>query len=173
MANSKISALTAQTSLASTDMLVVANAASTTKKITVTNLLKQMPGYEIDYVQRTTDFAATATLPATAGTVLTGGSVTYDGSTAVMIQFFCQTATPAASGIVIVNLWEDGVDIGRIAILQNVIASLTGFLRRTPTAGSHQYVAKGWRASGDGTLSAGSGGVDAALPMFLRITRAA
>lgn len=38
MANSKISDLTAQTSLASTDMLVVANAAGTTKKITAANL---------------------------------------------------------------------------------------------------------------------------------------
>lgn len=40
MANSKISALTAQTTLADTDMLVVANSGSTTKKITALNLKK-------------------------------------------------------------------------------------------------------------------------------------
>ncbi len=171
MANSKISALTAQTTLASTDMMVVANAASTTKKITITNLLKQMPGYEFDYVQRTTDFAATATSAATAGTMLTGASVTYDGSTTVMIHVFCQQTIPA--GILHINLWEDGVDIGRIVINQTSVQSLSGFLRRTPTAGSHQYVAKGWRESGDGTFSAGSPGVDNVLPTFLRITRAA
>ncbi len=40
MANSKISALTAQTTLADTDMLVVANSGSTTKKITALNAKK-------------------------------------------------------------------------------------------------------------------------------------
>jgi hypothetical protein len=81
MADSKISDLAAITGLAATDELAVASAGAS-KKINAAHL----PGFELDYVERTTPLTVTATTAATAQTFIDGNAVTYDGSTRIKVE---------------------------------------------------------------------------------------
>jgi hypothetical protein len=119
----------------------------------------------------------TATSAAAAQTVLTGASVAYDGSTVVRIEFYCSFMEPGTSAFLLVNLWEDSTDIGRLCYMRspdsasNFGSTGYGVLRRTPSNASHTYTAKAWNVTANGTLHAGTPGTDAILPMFLRVTK--
>ena len=137
---------------------------------------------EMDYAQITANANITATVQGSANTLITGNSVAYDGSTVVLVEFFTQgIRTPSPSGgFAIINLWEDGADIGQMVVAQTpaavqMIVPAYAARRITPSNASHTYSIRGWCSATTGTprIDAGAGGAGTASPAFLRISRVA
>jgi hypothetical protein len=140
-------------------------------------------GYEFDYVERTSNVSVTATASATGDVVVTGTSIAYDGSTVVMVEFFApQLQSPNVAGDqLILSVFDGSTDLGILGVVRNPSPNNTStgagaggtFRRRmTPSAASHSYIIKAWLSSaGTGTVGAGGGGTDTALPAFIRITK--
>lgn len=136
------------------------------------------PGVELDYTELTSSDTATATTEGGADVIITGGAVTYDGSTEIMVEFFAGEITHSASDqTVTFVLYDNGSSIGMLGRIG--CADLIGngpsahFLRKlTPSAASHTYSVRAFVASGTGTVVAGAGGSGNRMPAFLRIMRA-
>lgn len=136
-------------------------------------------GHEFDYVQITSDVSITATTEGTANTLITGSSVTYDGSTRIKITVYCARliAASTAGAIVGVLLFEGATCLGTMATQRTPAAASNahaGTWERfiTPTAAAHTYTIKGLVTTGTGVFSAGAGGTGADMPAFLQITKA-
>lgn len=137
------------------------------------------PGYELDYAEITSDASITATSEGTPNTVITGNSVTYDG-TAVWVEFYTnslRTDSGAAARSLTVFLVEDSTVKGNMAFIRTPAAAFLnagGTFRRklTPAAGAHTYVIKAYVSAGTGLVSAGAGGTGAGMPAYLRVVKA-
>ena len=137
------------------------------------------PGYEYDYVQITSPVAITATTEAGANTVVTANAVTFDGSTAVIIEFFTPDAYSdnLASVDLYFYLYDGAGSIGLIYAMRSettnrAFQGVYARHRLTPSAASHTYSIRARLSSaGDGNVDAGSGGAGASLPAFIRITK--
>lgn len=136
------------------------------------------PGKELAYVQITAPVSVTATVEASANTVLTAPAITVDGSTPIRIEFYGLLAPPTiAAAKMTLWLFQDGASIGTLGVLgnpaaANALATLTPARRLTPPSGSRTYSVRGTVTSGTGTVWAAAGtapGQDP--PAFLRITR--
>lgn len=136
------------------------------------NVADYPPGYQFDYVQITSNATSTATTDATATATITGSSVTYDGSTTIMIEGIAPAWYLSAGGSPTMNLYDGSTDLGRIAYMTSFGAGYGSvFIARrkiTPSAGAHVYSLRLWVPSGTGTLVAGAGGTATYLPAFLR-----
>lgn len=182
MADTKISALTAATTLADTDELVLASAGAS-KKITGANLKASIPGTgggvtELSYVEFSSAVSITATAEGSANTVVTAAALTVSGSTRICVEFYCANVQlpPSATGQVIICLYEGGSSIGRLAQLLNVAAATGGpsvFARRywTPSAGTYTWSVRAWEFGGTATIAAGAGGSGNQFPGYIRITK--
>jgi hypothetical protein len=135
---------------------------------------------ELDYVEFTSAVNPTATTEATANTIVTGSSIAYDGSTTVIIEFFCQNARPdtgAANRQLTYVLYDGSSSIGFIG-LQNINASgginvPVHLVRRiTPSNASHTYSIRAFVNAGTALVQAGAGGAGTNAPGFIRITKA-
>ncbi len=137
------------------------------------------PGYELDHVQFTGVVSPTATTEATANTVVAGNSVAYDGSTIVMIEFFCNGATPdtgGTTGTLIFTLYDGSSSIGLWGYVYSQAASnayrpVHLARRLTPSNASHTYSCRAYVNTGTGTVIGGSGGAAANVPGFIRVTK--
>jgi len=136
-------------------------------------------GTEIDYVAFTAPVSVTATAEASANTVVASSSKTYDGSTAIYVEFFAPAVRPAstAAAYVALLLYEDATLLGWYGAPQTPAASFNqsvGWISRkvTPSAGAHVYTVKAIVSSGTGTVQAGTGGTGTYGNGFIRITRA-
>lgn len=134
---------------------------------------------ELSYVEKTSNTSVTATTEATANTVVTAAAVTFDGATAVVVEFYAPIAFPAAVANAAINFWlYDGANsIGRLGNLSTVAAAnhfAPVYLSRrlTPSGASHTYSIRASVSSGTGGVQAGAGGITADMPAFIRITRA-
>ncbi len=133
------------------------------------------PGYELAYVETTTDTSVTVTTEASSTTVVTAGSVAYDG-TAVMISFgapFVQT--PGGGNGVTCVLFDGTTSIGTIAQVSaatTMVVSSAGARRLTPSAATHTYSVRSFVGGGTGTIGGGAGGAGAQTPAFIRILKA-
>lgn len=137
------------------------------------------PGYEYDYVESTTPLSVTATSEGTAQTFISGGSVSYDGSTKICIEFFAPRIKPDANAgrYIVVIVLEDSTVLGQFALLRTPAAGTDDkpvLVRRfrTPSAGSHAYTVKAWVSAGTGSIDVGAGGAGTDIPAYLRITKA-
>ena len=135
------------------------------------------PGHEFDYVEKTSNTTISATTEGAADTIVTGASVTYDGSTAVYIGFYATNIQVASGGSVTICLFQDGSAIGNLWFNSGADTSENtpcGLVLRklTPSAGAHTYSIRGFRATGNGTIAGGAGGSGAAMPCFMRIFKA-
>lgn len=139
------------------------------------------PGYEFDYVEKTTNTSITATTLATANTIVTGASVTYDGSTIVVIQWQAYAIGPPADGFLTVCLYDGSTLLCAIDDLAGTVSGSTtwtgdkgssGQLRLTPSAAAHQYSVRAAVNAGTGTVFAGAGTGGANAPCFMRIVKA-
>jgi len=130
-------------------------------------------GAQIDYAQITADVSITHTTEGTADTVVTGNSITYDG-TKNNVEFWCPNITSNAIAAVFVLLRDSTVLGQAISSAANVING--GFKAEvfdTPTAAAHTYAVKAFQSSvGTLTVKAGAGGSGVLLPPFLRVTKA-
>lgn len=137
------------------------------------------PGYQFDYVEFTgAATSITATTEATANTIVTANGVAFDGSTAVMIEFFAFAARPEGTAAAILSyyLYDGSSSIGRIGAHSTPASSnnyVPTILRRklTPSAATHTYSIRAATSSGTGIVLAGAGGAAADVPGYIRITK--
>lgn len=138
------------------------------------------PGYELDYVEKTSNTSITATSEATANTHITSSSVTYDGA-AVAIEVWAAgfKAGNATGGDITVLLRDDtaGTVLGDIAYKVSQAANdnyvpLIGRRRLTPAAGARVYSIRAFVSTGTGVILGAAGGTpNVMLPAFIRITK--
>lgn len=166
---------------ANTAARLAIGAANTVPKSNGTTLAYALPpSHEFDYVQWTAGlFSPTATTEATADVFITGSSVTYDGSTSIMIEGFSPlwSANPATGNAIVCVLWDDtaNVSLGKIAFKSSQAAN-TGYepmiarRRLTPASGARVYSLRIY--GNGGQVIGGAGGVGEYVPAFIRITKA-
>jgi hypothetical protein len=134
---------------------------------------------ELVYTQITGNVTVTGTNEAGATTVITSGAITVDGSTNVMVEFFCPRVSidiaSAGQGVVF-DLYDDSTIVGRIAVV--ILGAdgehpVVGRARVTNPANGSVFVVKAWKTTSNGvTATVGSGGTGAQVPGFIRVTRA-
>lgn len=142
--------------------------------------LVQAAGFEYAYGQITAIVNLTATVEASADTIVAAPSITLDGSTPVWVEFFSPSVQPpsVASGRILFTLWEGSTDKGRISDITDasatgITASVVGRRKITPPASPTIYTIKAWQPSGTGgQVVSGAGGLSNYSPSFIRITKA-
>lgn len=138
------------------------------------------PAWEFDYVEKTSNVSPTATVEASADLIVSGSAVTYDGSTAVVIEFFSGFVRPDTGGAgrsITLTLWDGSTDLGRLGQFVAPAAQTDTkacVLRRrlTPTAAAHTYHIKAFVSAGTGLVGGGAGGTGVTMPAYIRITKA-
>lgn len=135
-------------------------------------------GPEVAYQEITSAVSLTATSEATSQAVLTAPAFVADGTSQYLIEFFAPSVSPPGTSgqFVILSLYQDGVCLGQLGVVQNnganPIATPSRLTRRiTPAAGSRTYSIRGFVSSGTGSVNGGAGGVGGNLPAFIRITK--
>ncbi len=169
MADSKISALSAITSFSAADQLAVARAGASDSI-----RADHMPGFERDYVERTTSLTITGTTEGGANSWIDGNAVSYDGSTRIKIEAWANDIN-TTTGTAVAVLIDGSTAIGWLCeILGNVSGGTAipfyGVRFLTPSNASHTYHVKWWKTGGTASVNAGSGGAGADMPAWLRIT---
>ena len=177
MADSKISALTDGTTPQDADQFAAARSTSDVK-LTWSELRTALPGYQLDYVEITTNVSITATTAATANTVIDGNAVSYDGSTRVKLEFGATGASIPNTREIVVVLYDGATQLGQLLAQGNQGSTTTdcsGFYRAyflTPTNASHTYHIKAYITGGTGTIYANNGAAGNPMPAWYRITKA-
>jgi hypothetical protein len=135
-------------------------------------------GAELDYAQITANSAAiSAATEATAVTVITGNSVTYDG-TKIKVEFFCPGTTNTSGQTGTFVVLRDAVVIGRanmdIGLGNAAIGDRPTYIATfdTPASGAHVYKLAAFTSAGTFTVRAGAGGPGNFVPSYLRVTKA-
>jgi hypothetical protein len=143
--------------------------------LTATGGSSDLAGKDLDYVQITSNASITATSGATASSVISGSSVSYDGSTVVEVEFFCPIAEPPSGQSIYAVLYDGSTELGYIARATATAAAqrfpMIGKRRLTPSNASHSYNIKGFVDAGTGTFFAGGGAAGQQVPAFMKITR--
>jgi len=135
---------------------------------------------ELGYTQFTANVSVTATTEATANTIVTASAVSFDGSTAAVIEFFSPVSNPDPGGAgrsLVFWLYQDGTSIGQLGAMltpaaSTMITPVRLARRMTPSSGSRTYSIRATVSAGTGTVGAGAGGAGAVMPGFILITRA-
>jgi hypothetical protein len=177
MADTKISALSAVTDVQATDEFVLARA-GTTKKIDASDLATGLSGL-IAYAEITSPVTVSATVESSPDLVVTSGSLTYT-AVPIKIEFSAYEVSSGATAasFTVLNLWDSSTDLGRIGLVghasgaQPVSAAVNLIRYLTPSAGSHEYRIRAWRAVSNGTVQAGAGGAGTADPAYIRVSLA-
>ena len=134
--------------------------------------------YELASAVGTADVPVPALSPATATTIITLPSVTFDGITTVIIEFWSRAVGPpnnGANAYMALGFWQDGVQIGSNApLLQtpvagNMAAPFKMEARITPAAGAHTFSIRAWVSANSGAYV--SGGQNPGSAMFARVKR--
>ena len=103
-------------------------------------------GDEMAYAERTTDLNWTgATSEALSALVVAAPTVTLDGATPIIVEFWCSSVSPTAANDVIVILYENGVPVGRFTYMTSsagISDALYCLRRLSPTAGTKTYQAR-------------------------------
>ncbi|MBI4034362.1 DUF2190 family protein, partial [Candidatus Saccharibacteria bacterium] len=136
---------------------------------------------EISYTQFTSDVSVTATTEATANTIVTAPSYTYDGNTPIVVQFYAYS-TWVSSAANNYNhsfyLYDGSSSIGRMALNESIDnfqkeeGPIFATYRITPSAGSHTYSIRAATSGGTLAIGAGAGGNGNSVPGYIRITPA-
>jgi hypothetical protein len=173
MADSKISALTADTTLDDTDEAVL-NSGATSKKITGANLKASMPGYEFGYAQVTGNTTISATTEGAANDIVTLGAITYP-ALPIVVEFFFPRVTNGTGGSTFFVLLNDATVLGLVGLnsasgVAGVGIPVFGKRRFTPTAGSHTIKVAAYRNTANSTVEAGTGATTTFFPGFIRAT---
>jgi hypothetical protein len=134
---------------------------------------------QLAYTEINTQKTVTATVEGAADSVIAGPALSYDGTTAVLIEAFLPAVLPPAVGgaYIVLILYQDGLPIGRLGGVGNpatgqMIQPVLMARRMTPTAGSHNFTLGAIVSGGTGTCLTGNGGSGQYLPGYLRVSRA-
>lgn len=123
------------------------------------------PGLILDYVQNSGNATSTATVQASATTVITSNSVTYDGVTPVLVQFW-GIAGNGAAFFGLFELWEGTTDLVRIAQCSSNSLPTYGQYRYTPTAGAKTLTIRVYNTGISTTTLFSGGGIAQASLMI-------
>lgn len=132
---------------------------------------------ELDYAQVTAPVTTTSAArdESTAVTLVSGASVSYDGSR-VKIECWCPSIAGSVGLTFTLVVFRDGTALGRA---QAICGSGVGgnapihiIVFDTPSAGAHTYKAGIFSSSGTCTASAGPGTSGNFAPAFIRVERA-
>ena len=126
-----------------------------------------------------TSLVADATVPVVveaSAAVIATLVVTCDGQP-VIVTFSSAGLASSANAQALLNLYEDGVDRGRIAQVSNptaglMIGPLNAQRRLTPAAGSRTFTVRGWAVTAAGVVYAGAGTAGTYMPATLRVRKA-
>jgi hypothetical protein len=139
-------------------------------------------GTQLDYVEGAGNVTVSSTTSASPTNVLSGNSVSYDGSTRIEIKFSAPMWDVDTDASGFLHLYEDSTDLGRIAqIVGFASGATTAYVGspverstfRTPAAGNHTYHVKAHKSGGNVIVYDGAGGADTAFThMYLRIVTA-
>ena len=140
------------------------------------------PGHQFDYVEFTSNVSVTATVEASADTIVAGTSQTYAAGD-YWVEFFSHQVTPnpTAGAYLILSLWDGATELGDIGITQNATGATTVPIggpqvckrKVTLTAATHQLIIKGHTSGGQpANVQAGAGGVATRLPGYILVTKA-
>lgn len=136
-----------------------------------------IPGLELSYKEYTAPVEVTATAEASANEIVAAGEITFDGSTAVWIEFYVPRVD-FSSQVLRLCIFDGANSIGFHEFGNNSVAGFTmgTLLRRrlTPAAAVKTYSVRGYLAAGAGSVfvRAGAGGAGAFLPGYIRIAAA-
>ena len=130
---------------------------------------------QLDYAAITSSTAAiNATTEGTSVAVITGNSVSYDG-TNVKVEFFVPKITATAGDPTLV-FYRDSTVIGQAFLYHSTGAQSIGAMTLatidTPPAGAHTYKVSAFVSANSVTFNAGTGGSGNLLPAFLRVSKA-
>ena len=132
---------------------------------------------EVAYAEMTSDLTVTNTTAATGQTVASAGAIVLE-AVPHLITVSSPQVQLGANGLAFINfdLWDASTQLGQIGIIGNNAAALLDVsyektIRITPTAASHTYIWKAWRAAADGIVFAGTGPANDHYPAFIRIVR--
>lgn len=135
------------------------------------------PALELAYTEYTANVTISATVEASATTIVTASSLDLDGQ-AILVEFYCPRLDVAdTADDVLLTLWDGSTDLGRLSwqIVTGADIAWPVHLARkiTPTVGSHTYSVRGWKVgAGSAVANAGSGTSGSLLPGFIRVSRA-
>jgi len=141
--------------------------------VTAKTLTDAEAGTEIagSYVEFTSPVSVTATVEASADTIVSAGAFTYDGSTTVLIEFYCPKVQFGNTWTRAV-LFDGSSAIGWMAEVRDTSPSVYAARQLTPSAASHTYSIRAYKDFATAaTWTAGLGGAGAFMPGFIRITR--
>jgi len=152
--------------------------------IPTTLVTSSLTGQQLAYAEVTGNVAITATTEATADVVVTAPSVSLDGGTQIIIEFYCTRVESPGGGTgrgTFAVLYQS-VDGGAATALgffgENFTTGgesqvLTMFCRRvlTPAAGAYVFSIRGFVTTGTGDFVGGTGVSAARQPLYIRITR--
>lgn len=139
------------------------------------------PGTIISKVEFTSNVTISATVEASATTVVTAATFVPDGFSQYWIGFYTGAVVPGTGVNFLVDLFlfDNGSSIGNIARTINPTAAgnlgtaVYVQIPLTPTAVPHAYSIRGIQAGANGTVTAGAGGSGAFRPGYISITKAA
>lgn len=133
---------------------------------------------QLSYTEFTASVTINATTEATANTIVTAPSLTFDGTTNVIVEFSApQWVSPAVVSDSFLVLYEDGASLGLIAVAHNAAAAdvLSVPVHRAkqiaPAAAAHVFSVRGYVSSGSGRIDGGLGGAGNYNPGFIRIVK--
>lgn len=130
------------------------------------------PGYEVDYVQITSNPAGvTATTEGAAATIITGTSKAYDG-TKNLLHFFCPRTDNATAATTAYFVFLRGATVlGQAAVDNANGGAFHAWVEDTPAASTFSYIVKCFVSGSTQTIYAGAGGSGNRVPAFLRVTK--
>lgn len=144
-----------------------------------TRIAEALAGFAYTHNEFTSNISVTATTEATANTVATASAITFDGSTAVMIEFFAAAwEHSVADTLSEVWLYDGSSSIGRFArftslpVAGRALGPLMMCRRLTPSAAAHTYSVRASTASGTLLIYGAAGGAGTTVPGFIRIVKA-
>ena len=135
--------------------------------------------HELDYVEKETNTTISATAVSASNTIVTASELTFDGATAVLIEFYAGIVEPGATAgdKVLLQLFDGSTSIAQLGQVRSPVVTTTPFTpvhlvrRITPSEAAHTYSIRAYRVgTSNGTVYAGSGGEDLFAPAFIRIT---
>lgn len=128
----------------------------------------------LDYQQVTSPVSVTGTTFGAGVTVLTSSSITLDGSTPVLVEFYASYVQNSTGGSVMAELLDGATDLGLFWASQigsGAFHPVKAERRYTPAAGSHQWSVKAFTPSGGtGAAIEAGGGAGSAVPAFLKVS---
>lgn len=132
---------------------------------------------KLSYVEFTSPKTITSTNSASPDNIVSSAAVTVDGSTEILVEFWCPGSYLRSGGAnPIMSLWDGSTELGTAELyLPGTAGEFPCSFKRylTPSAGSHTYHIKAYDSVGSPgpIFQVGAGGTGTYLPGFIRVSK--